>query len=295
MRKLLCVTLVAAMGCVRAPVMTNNSGMSSGNSAQSSGNSANSSNGSGTSGQSAQSSGNSAQSSQASQNSSGGSQASSGSSQQSSQNSGGSSAASAQTTAQGAASSVTVAGSVLLVAVAGGIMTTVFTAADRRNARLQQAPMQQLQEPLPPGPVPQPMPYKVEPIPPDPNQPPPTPEGPGFTPKPFPKKTEIWHEQGPSLDAMVMARSWLKANELQLAADLGLGLGPALDDLAYISGIAPSHRAHFGKVLQRERARLVVSRDLTPEGAASLMRVVGELVLADPVLRGDAVAMLAER
>lgn len=294
MRKLLCVTLVAAMGCVRAPVMTNNSGMSSGNSAQSSGNSANSSNGSGTSGQSAQSSGNSAQSSQASQNSSGGSQASSGSSQQSSQNSGGSSAASAQTTAQGAASSVTVAGSVLLVAVAGGIMTTVFTAAEQRRARLEKGQLQQLQEPLPPGPVPQPMPYKVEPIPLEP-APPAQPEGPGFTPKPFPKKTERWNEQGPSLDAMVMARSWLKANELQLAADLGLGLGPALDDLAYISGIAPAHRAHFGKVLQRERARLVVRKDLTPEGAASLMRVVGELVMADPVLRGDAVAMLAER
>jgi hypothetical protein len=175
-------------------------------------------------------------------------------------------------------------------------MTTVFTAADRRAARLERERMQQLQQPPPQAPTPQPMPYKVEPIPleGDPPTPAPPPE-PGFQPAPFPKKTEAWPEQGPTMDAMVMARSWLVANELQLAADLGLGLGPALDDLAYIAGVAPGHRAHFGKVLQRARARLVVPRELTPGGAAALMRVVGELVMADPVLRGDAVAMLAAR
>ncbi|MDP1829009.1 MAG: hypothetical protein Q8L48_37450 [Archangium sp.] len=336
MRRLLWVVLLTA-GCVRAPLMTNNSGASSAQSGDSSartgnssGQSANSSAASGTSGNSAQSSGGSAassngsaassaasqQSSNGSNASTGSSNASSGSSNQSS-NSTRNSSATVQSSAESsnassaAPSSTVVAGSALLLAVAGGIITTVYTANQRAEARLQHQQLKQLQQ----APVPQPMPYKVEPIPLEPGIPgqqppppplPPPPPPPEFEPAPFPQSStgqlrspraeSAAESRGePDLDAMVMARSWLLANELQLEQDLALGAGPTIDDLAGIAGITPSRRAHFGRVLQRHRGLLLAPHELTPQQAAAVMAQVGALVMADPLLREDARAFLAER
>jgi hypothetical protein len=112
------------------------------------------------------------------------------------------------------------------------------------------------------------------------------PPEPAPAPKPKPKRTELI-EEGPTLDAMVMARSWLLANELQLAQDLALGAGPTIDDLAGITGIPGEHREHFGRVLQRNRRALAFSHDVTPQEAAQVMSRVGDLVVADPVLVAD--------
>lgn len=87
--------------------------------------------------------------------------------------------------------------------------------------------------------------------------------------------------------------SWLLANELQLRQDLALGTGPALDDLAALGGIAPAHRAHFGRLLQRNRQKFLTRRDLTPREAARIMACVGELIFADPLLRPDGEAVVA--
>lgn len=125
-------------------------------------------------------------------------------------------------------------------------------------------------------PIPQPMPYPVQPIPPDPE----------FAP--FPEKADV-----SDVDAKVLARSWLVANELQLKQDLALGWGPTLEDLAGLAGIAPAHRGHFGKVLQKHRRELAVSAEVSPDEAAHVMSRVGDLVMTDPVLRADAVVALA--
>lgn len=127
------------------------------------------------------------------------------------------------------------------------------------------------------------MPYPVQPIPPDPAQP-----DPNFAPAPFPKKADV-----SDVDAKVLARSWLVANELQLKQDLALGWGPTLEDLAGLAGIAPGHRERFGKVLQKHRRELVVSAEVSPDEAAQVMSRVGDLVMTDPVLRADAVVALA--
>ena len=91
------------------------------------------------------------------------------------------------------------------------------------------------------------------------------------------------------------ARTWLMANELQLKQDLALGAGPAIDDLAGIAGITAARREHFGRVLQKHRALLLAPHELTPQDAAKVMSRVGELVMADPLLRVDGMAALAQR
>ena len=184
----------------------------------------------------------------------------------------------------------------LLLAAAGGIITTVYTANQRAEARMQAEQLRQLQR----APQSQPMPYKVQPIPLEPGIPgqpqpqpppqPPPPPPPEFEPTPFPQT-----QAGPSLDAMVLARAWLLANELQLKQDLALGAGPTLDDLAGLAGIAPAHRAHFGRVLQQHRDELLAPHELTPQAAARVMSRVGALVMADPLLRVDGQAALAAR
>ena len=331
MRWLLFPLAVVAAGCAsQRPLMTGNSANSSGNSANSSGQSGNSSGQSGnssaqsgnssnsqSSAQSGESSNGSAASSNGSAASSNGSAASSNTSNQSSgssansnqssnvgsQNSSQSSGSSQATTqsSQGSWSQVAVA-SALLSAVGGGITTTVYSVRWRREAalaqeelkRLQQGPAAQPQ----PQPQPQPLPYKVEPIPlepqPAPPQPAPEPQPPEpqpFTPEPFPKSSALG--EPPRFDAMIQARSWLLANELQLQQDLALGAGPTIDDLAGVSGIRPEHRAHFGRVLQRNRALFRVAREVTPEQAAQVFSRVGDLVMTDPVLRPDGLAVLA--
>ena len=163
-------------------------------------------------------------------------------------------------------------------------MSTVLTAKHRREAKLERERLKELQLQQ----QPQPMPYKVEPIPltpppPPPPMPPAEPPGPAPKPKPKPKRTELI-EEGPTLDAMVMARSWLLANQLQLSQDLALGAGPTIDDLAGITGIAPEHRERFGRGLQKNRRALAFSHDVTPQEAAQVMARLGDLVVADPVL-----------
>ena len=188
------------------------------------------------------------------------------------------------------------AGSALLLGVVGGIITTVYTASHRRAARAEKEQLRQLQQ----TPVPQPMPYKVVPIPLDPGGPeqppphgPPPPSAPEFEPAPFPGSAR--DELPPTIDAMVLARSWLMANELQLKQDLAIGAGPTIEDLAGIAGITPSRRAHFGRVLQRNRERLLTQHEVTPQQAARVMSRVGDLVMADPLLRIDGEAALVAR
>jgi hypothetical protein len=170
-----------------------------------------------------------------------------------------------------------VAGSALLLAAAGGIITTVYTVHHRSQARLERERLQRLQQ-APPS-----QPLQLEPFP-----------QPGASPPPPPPPPHAsLPEEEPTLDAMVMSRTWLLANQLQLSQDLALGAGPALDDLAGIAGIAPAHRARFGRVLQQHRAELKVAGEVTPAAAAQVMSRVGDLVMADPLLRADGGAALA--
>lgn len=323
--------LLLSAGCaMRGPLMTGNSANSSGNSANSSGNSGQSSGQSGnssaqsgnssqsqSSAQSGQSSNGSAASSNGSAASSQGSAQSSNTSNQSSgstansnqssntssQNSSQSSGTSQATTqsSQNSWSQVAVA-SALLSAVGGGITTTVYSVRWRREAALAKEELKRLQQgPQQPGqPQPQPMPYKVEPIPlepqpaPAPAPAPPPPSDPGFTPAPFPKSNKTTSiDEPPRFDAMIQARSWLLANELQLQQDLALGAGPTIDDLAGVSGVSARNKAHFGRVLQRNRALFKVTPEITPEQAGDVFSRVGDLVMTDPVLRPDGLAVLA--
>jgi hypothetical protein len=150
----------------------------------------------------------------------------------------------------------------------GGIITTVYQNNAAAKAKLDADEFRRLHPPQVPT---------LPSTPPSPEQlPPPSPE---LTPPPPP---------APTFDAMVMARSWLLANQLQLKQDLALGAGPALDDLAGIAKIPEEHREHFGRVLQRHRGRFAYDEEtLTPERAAELMGQVGTLVLGDPVLAVD--------
>lgn len=264
------VCLSLGPACAALSQNSNTSGNSSGQSGNSSGQSANSSAQSNASSQ--QSSGSSGQSSANSRNS-----------QTSVQSTGATTNASSD-----APSSSIVAGSALLLGVAGGILTTVYTVHHRHEARLKREQMKALQD----AQQPQPMPYKVEPIPLPP--PPPTPPAePPPPPKPPKRPRASVTDDPPTLDAMMMARAWLLANELQLRADLALGAGPTIDDLAGIAGIEPAHRAHFGQVLQKNRARLLVTHEVTAAQAAEVMSRVGDLVMADPILRTDGGAALA--
>lgn len=174
-------------------------------------------------------------------------------------------------TAANLPSSLIVGGSALLLAVAGGIITTVYQGNANARARLQAEEFRKLHPP----------PQVAPPSPPA-GLPPPSSSEP--TPPPPPPQASSGE---PTLDAMVMARAWLLANELQLKQDLALGAGPALDDLAGIAGIAPAHRAHFGRVLQQHRSSFSFDAQLTPGRASLLMSRVGELVLADPILAAD--------
>ncbi len=319
MTRVLVVLLGAGLvGCAHGPLMTGNSanssaqsGNSSGQSGQTSQGSANSSassnassqgsaNSSAASGQSsvasqasAQSSANSNQSSvQSSQSSQGSAQ----STQASNQSSGNSSGA----TSGGAASSVIVAGSALLSSVAGGIILTVYASRGRAQPQTLQQLQPQSHQPVQPIPGPPPPEVLAPPTHPQPFEPAPYPQPEGIEPEPYPqpmepvpyprRTTSSWE---PPLDAMVLARAWLQANELQLKQDLALGAGPTLEDLAGIAQIAPQRRAHFYRVLQRHHRELVPPSELTLVEAAEVMSRVGELVLADPVLRvdGEAVAL----
>lgn len=272
MKRTLWVGLVLLAGCVRAPLMTGNS---IGNSADSSRSNANSMPMGNSSRSSDQSSASSAASNQSSANSNVSSQASSDGSRNSSTGSSQQSSNNTSENSTSAPSSQIVMGSALLTAVAGGIVLTVFTVKWRHEARLERERLRQLQQ----SPNPQPMPYPVQPIPLDPD----------FTPTPFPKPKAEFRD----IDSKVMARSWLVANELQLKQDLALGWGPTLEDLAGLSGIAPAHRAHFGRVLQKHRRELLTTPEVTPDEAARVMSRVGDLVMTDPVLRADAVVALA--
>ena len=183
-----------------------------------------------------------------------------------------SSAQSAQSSQASLIGSAIVLGAGLLAGVGGGITTTMYR-RDERARRLAQ----------PPPPAQQPPPT-MEPVPfPDPNATPPPP------PPPLSSATE----SKPTIEAMIEARWWLLANEVQLKQDLALGAGPALDDLAGLARIAPERRAHFARLLQKNRALFLLPREATPEQAARMMSRVGELVLADPILRIDGEAVLA--
>lgn len=86
------------------------------------------------------------------------------------------------------------------------------------------------------------------------------------------------------------AMIYLKANQHQLRQDLALGAGPVLDDLASAAEIRREHRAHFSRLLQRNRIELLElahAEGLTPERALRALERVGELVIADPVLHAD--------
>jgi hypothetical protein len=184
--------------------------------------------------------------------------------------------------------------SALLLGVGGGISTTVFVGQSKERARARRAdpnyqPRKKRKrgEALPQDPAPAPV--EVQPLPlPEPGSLPVEP-----TPPPLPIRGSLESEDGPTLDAMVLARSWLLSNEVQLKQDLALGAGPAVDDLAGIAGIAPARRAHFAHVLQRNRKLLLAPHDLTPQQATTVMSRVGELVFADPLLRPDGEAVLA--
>ncbi|MFO0595547.1 MAG: hypothetical protein U0228_09590 [Myxococcaceae bacterium] len=294
MTRVVLLTALALCACAtQRPMMAD----SSGNSANSSGQSGNSSGQSGaSSGQSGGSSAGSAQSSNGSAASSNGSAASSNGSNQSS----GSSANSNQSSNQSAANSSQNSGSSqattqssqnswsqvavgsALLSVAGGAITTiVYSLKWRREARLAQEELRRLQQ----GPAPQ-----TAPAPSPAPSPAPAP-GNDFTPTPFPKKTSL--DGPPSLEAMIQARSWLLANELQLQQDLALGAGPTLDDLAGLAGIAPPHRAHFARLLRAERAKFRVGPEVTPELAAAVFSRIGDVVMTDPVLRADGLALLS--
>lgn len=297
------VVLLLLAGCVRAPLMTANSANSSAQSGNSSAQSADLSASSGASSQgsvdssrasnaSSQGSANaSAASNQSSQSSQTSGQSSNSTSSQASSESSAASSRSTQASGSNVSSSQLVLASSLLASVAGGIVLSVY--ASRRPRPPAQPPVPQLQEqshqpvaPLP-GPPPQlptqPPPPGMEPA------PYPQPPPPAMEPAPYPKRSDTWHE--PPLDSMVLARAWLKANALQLKQDLALGAGPALEDLAGLSGIAAPHRLHFFRLLQRHRRAILPPDEFTPREAARLLSRVGELVLADPVLRADGEAI----
>lgn len=87
-----------------------------------------------------------------------------------------------------------------------------------------------------------------------------------------------------------VTRRWLAANAHQLAIDLALGAGPALDDLAGAAGIASDHRLAFGRLLRAHRAELLDlcnPAELSPARALAFLKRVGELSREDPVLAED--------
>lgn len=166
-------------------------------------------------------------------------------------------------------STLVVSGSALVLGAFGALTTTIYEGHVAAQARVKAEEFRRLhpvQVPSPGAPPPVPLPLPEAPA--VPSEPPP--------PPPI---------SGRQLDALIVARAWLKANRLQLRQDLALGAGPAIEDLAGVAGIPPEHRGHFGKVLQRARSRFSASSEVTLLEAARVMSSVGELVLGDPLLR----------
>ncbi len=95
--------------------------------------------------------------------------------------------------------------------------------------------------------------------------------------------------------SVAQARVWLEANRLQLAEDLALGTGPAIQDLATVANIAPEHRPAFARALQRHRADVLPGAAPTVADAARIMSAVGTMVLDDPALSADGEAFVAQR
>lgn len=87
------------------------------------------------------------------------------------------------------------------------------------------------------------------------------------------------------------AQAWLRANLKQLKQDLALGAGPTLDDLACAAEIRLENRTRFSRLLHRHRGELLSplsDAQLSLQQALSVMTRVGELAVADEVLRHDA-------
>lgn len=87
-----------------------------------------------------------------------------------------------------------------------------------------------------------------------------------------------------------VTRRWLAANAHQLALDLALGAGPALEDLAGAADIPPAHQSIFGRVLRRHRDELIALCDpeaLTRERALVFLERVGEIARTHPALAED--------
>lgn len=85
-------------------------------------------------------------------------------------------------------------------------------------------------------------------------------------------------------------RRWLVANRHQLALDLGMGAGPAIDDLAGAAGISTAHQAIFGRLLRTHRKELLALSSpgrLTDERALAFLVRIGDIARADPDLAED--------
>ncbi|MBL8950397.1 MAG: hypothetical protein JNK82_06450 [Myxococcaceae bacterium] len=93
------------------------------------------------------------------------------------------------------------------------------------------------------------------------------------------------------------AAEWLRANKRQLAIDLALGAGPALDDLAAAGEVRPENLPRFCQVLAAHRSEILAPLqglgEVSLETAVRVMTRVGELAVADPALRRDADAFLS--
>jgi hypothetical protein len=92
------------------------------------------------------------------------------------------------------------------------------------------------------------------------------------------------------------AQAWLNANLKQLKQDLALGAGPTVKDLASAAEIHVEHLSRFGQMLQAHRAELLAptgSGHVSLQQAAQVMGRIGELTLADEVLKEDAAGWLS--
>ena len=210
-------------------------------------------------------------------------------SEASSRSSGASSGATADAIGPGP-STLVVCGSALVLGAFGAITTTIYEGHVAAQAQVKAEEFRKLHPvQLQPAGSPPPPPLPLPEAPSEPTPPPPPPISLSL------RSGERGRGEGRSVNenALIVARAWLRANQLQLKQDLAIGAGPAIDDLAGLAGISPSHRAHFGKVLQRHREQLRASSEVTLEEAARVMSTVGGLVLDDGVLKGDVVALQA--
>ncbi len=100
----------------------------------------------------------------------------------------------------------------------------------------------------------------------------------------------------PNEKAAKSAMVYLKANRHQLAQDLAIGAGPVIEDLASAAEIHPSRLERFSQLLKTHRRELLdwaKADRLTPVRAARFLSRIGELTVADPVLRVDYERFLA--